>query len=516
MRTRCVRRPGVAHAASAGAALLGLTAMTSAIASAQGEDIELVLGGTGPCCVTPSTPGGVPGPPYTTVADQLFTAHYFPGYTPQGLPTPEQFAPFTGIASLPLDQSVSQDVTDIDAAVTAQLANGNDVIVLGASQSASAATVYQDELAALPVSARPSPDQLSFVLLGDPDNPDGGLLERIAGVYVPDLGLQAYGPTPDDLYPSVIYTAQYDGFADFPQYPLDLPADFNALFGVEYVHPFYTDLTAAQIAAGVVEPVTAADTDTTYIMIPTQTLPLLKPFAGLLPAPLMDLIEPPLRYIINLGYDPTAPANVPAPAQLLPDINPISALIGFGQSIGQGINDALGAVGLPSLPDIPALSNLVNDVANSPLATTTFTAADLTFPVPAQIGDVIDGPLNALDSGLTAGINDGIDPAIQSTVYGVGDALRAAATDAGAPEKVTNAIYVLEQLLPIEFEAPGDAVTNSAHLLVTGIEDLAAGNLSEFGAMLQSIVADNIVLTNFEGFFALDAVLNIAAGVPLG
>jgi hypothetical protein len=502
--------------ATTAAALAGLTATTSAVASADNEDIAFVMGGTGPCCVTSLTPPALPGPPYTTIeADQLFIAPYFPGYTAEGLPTPEQFAPFTGLTSEPLSTSVAQGVTDLNTAVTEQLDQGNHVVVFGYSQSATVATVYEEYLATLPPDARPSPSQLSFVLIGDPDNPDGGLFERIAGVYVPALGAEGYGATPDDLYPSVIYTLQYDGFADFPQYPLDIPADLNADLGIFLVHPTYPDLTPEQVATGVVEPVTPADTDTTYILIPTQNLPLLDLLQGVVPAPLLDLIEPPLRDIINLGYDPTAPANVPAPATLFPLDNPITVVVDFLRSIGQGVNDALAAEGLPSLPslpDVPIVSNLVNSLT----ATSTFTLPTVTLDVPPQIGEVIDGPLNNLDSLITNAINDELDPAIQSTAYGIGAALTAVATDVDAPAAITNAIYVGEQLSPFELEIPGLFVTNVTQDLATAVEDLAIGDISGFGQELQTIGADSIIMDNFAAAFAIEALQAIATGVPLG
>jgi hypothetical protein len=34
---------------------------------------------------------------------------------------------------------------------------------------------------------------------------------------------------------------EYDGFADFPQYPLNVLADLNAIAGLLYVHPPYSE-----------------------------------------------------------------------------------------------------------------------------------------------------------------------------------------------------------------------------------------------------------------------------------
>jgi len=45
------------------------------------------------------------------------------------------------------------------------------------------------------------------------------------------FGITFGDPTPADLYPTDIYTLEYDGFADFPQYPINPIADLNAFAG---------------------------------------------------------------------------------------------------------------------------------------------------------------------------------------------------------------------------------------------------------------------------------------------
>lgn len=37
--------------------------------------------------------------------------------------------------------------------------------------------------------------------------------------------------------PTTIYTIEYDGVADFPEYPLDILADLNALLGFYFISP---------------------------------------------------------------------------------------------------------------------------------------------------------------------------------------------------------------------------------------------------------------------------------------
>jgi PE-PPE domain len=76
---------------------------------------------------------------------------------------------------------------------------------------------------------------VSFVLVGDPSNPDGGFLERFVGGSIPSFGVA----TPSDLFPTEIFTNEYDGFADFPRYPIDILSDLNAHLGIIFEHTAY-------------------------------------------------------------------------------------------------------------------------------------------------------------------------------------------------------------------------------------------------------------------------------------
>ena len=92
----------------------------------------------------------------------------------------------------------------------------------------------------------PSANQLGFVLVADEMNPNGGILARFPGfpagqpLRIPSLGFTFYGATPSNtIYPTNIYSLEYDGFADFPQYPINLISDLNAFAGIYYVHNTY-------------------------------------------------------------------------------------------------------------------------------------------------------------------------------------------------------------------------------------------------------------------------------------
>ncbi len=196
---------------------VGLLALTSAMypAFASGTDNALIMGGT-------EQPD--PESPYPTDVNTDYILpnlpDIYPGTTDTTtvLPTPEQFFPLPGYSELTLGQSMVQGLHDLQTALAAE-PPGTDTIVFGYSQSATIGTDELDEIANGTVADPPSPANLAFVFTGDPNNPDGGLLERFDGLYIPGLNMAFNGATPDSAYPTDIYTHQYDGASDFPQYP---------------------------------------------------------------------------------------------------------------------------------------------------------------------------------------------------------------------------------------------------------------------------------------------------------
>jgi PPE-repeat protein len=304
------------------------------------SEVALIMGGTG---LNPlPRPGSLAG-------FERFTTPTHASYLAQYVVTPAKFFPFTGLDSLTLDASVAQGVHNLNDAIMAQQAAGNHAVVVGGSQSAVIATLEMRYLETLPVGVRPGLDQLSFVLVANPDRPDGGLLARIPGFSIPGLGFTFYGATPTNAYPTIDYAVQYDGAADFPKYPIDILADANAIAGFLFVHPAYNHVTPAQIASGVIEPVSPADTQTTYVLIPSQNLPLLDPLRAipLVGNPLADLVQPDLRVLVELGYDRADYQDVPTAFGLFPHID--QALLGaeLQQGAVQGVNNALADLGLP-------------------------------------------------------------------------------------------------------------------------------------------------------------------------
>jgi PE-PPE domain len=348
------RWPARALRSGAGAGLSILTSATC-LAFADGTDATLIMGGT-------EQPDPVPPYPMDVNVDYIEPnlQNIYPGTTDTVtvLPTPEQLFPLPGFSQLTVGQSMVQGLQDLQTALASE-PPGTDTIVFGYSQSATIATDELDEIANGTVSRPPSPAELAFVLVGDPNNPDGGLLERFDGFYVPGFNLAFNGATPDSVYPTDVYTHEYDGAADFPQYPLNLLADVNAILGVFYDHD-YADLTPAQVATAVVEAVSPGAGDTTYYFIPTQTLPLLEPLAqASAPQWLIDLLTPDLRVLVDMGYGSIGSslgdeyANLPTPASLFELVNPITVTSDLLYGAEQGVTAALVDAGLLPGSDMP-------------------------------------------------------------------------------------------------------------------------------------------------------------------
>jgi hypothetical protein len=250
----------------------------------------------------------------------------------------------------------------------------------------------------------PSSLPITFTLLGDPMNPNGGLLERLAGLTLPSLGITAYGATPSNSFPTNVYTVEYDGYADFPRYPIDVLSDLNALAGIVFLHDTYPDLTSTQLASAITLP-TQGPTQTTYYLIPTQNLPILEPLRALpfVGNPIADLIQPDLKVLVNLGYgDPaygysTAPANVPTPLGLFPPIHPGTVLADLVAGTQQGFAAAAGDLSAGAFPSLPSLSP--SDISN---ALTALTQSTLAAPGPAGLPPLPGFSIDSLIEGLQA------------------------------------------------------------------------------------------------------------------
>lgn len=326
--------------ATTGAALLPLT-MTPAIVHGDDTLPFVVMGGTGM---------PVPDDDWVATVQSLFFPSEalfdgqpaFPDAVPDALYTPQEFYPLN-FGDLTLNDSVSQGLSNLIDELQPYLDAGTPVGVFGYSQSAIIASLAMDQLTAQGV---PSSD-VNFVLIGDLMNPNGGLFERFAGLELPSLGIDFSGATPSDDFATTIYTMEYDTWADFPRYPLNLLSVLNAY--MSETHFDYDTLTPEQIAQAIPLDTTGGLTD--YYIIPVDDLPLLDPLreVPIIGNPLADLLQPNLTALVNLGYgDPefgwsTAPANEATEFGLLPSLADFEKLPGLLIAGTQtGIEDFIG------------------------------------------------------------------------------------------------------------------------------------------------------------------------------
>jgi hypothetical protein len=462
MSDRKLRWSGLALVTTAGAGIVGLSAMMNPTV-AHADDIGLVIGGSG-------TP--IPGPDYVEAADELYlnnqdmttgtipdaplypdltfyqatsTDPTDPGFYGNGLFTPEGAYPLFnfGVHQLyynyPTDtdgfpdqsSSIGQGMSILESTIAADTAAKDTSTVFGYSQSSQISSYVMQQLESEGVSQ----NAVQFLLVGDPSNPNGGLFERFAGfetttgttvsdpLSIPSLGAVFDSATPDDDYLTNIYSLEYDGFADFPRYPINFLADANAFLGIATIHGTYLNggvdgsgPTAEQIANAILLPgsMDAGNVDslTNYFMI-DQTAPLV----ALLPTQLQELLGPDLTYLINLGYgdgslgySDTA-ANVATPFGLFPDVSLSTVFSTLVTDTEQGIQDLTSgtdpysaavdstASSATTLPDL--LSALEADAAD-PSATFTdlvnaiSTSASALYSILLPTADIINALVTSL------------------------------------------------------------------------------------------------------------------------
>lgn len=299
-------------------------------------------------------------------------------YIAQFWPIP--LAGWGGLEGAKWNVSVASGVTRL----TSELVGTNNpgathpVVVFGYSQGATVASIVKGNLADLTDEQK---QNLSFVLIGNPNRPDGGLFERLAILgTVPILDATFGQPTPTDTGIETYDIAmQYDGVADAPSWVLNPLALANALAGFQYVHGTYLDprgddpatatpygYTPEQVRAAIEnaqESCTAANhcqkvegSDTYYITLPAKTLPIMQPLLDLgaatgtsaLVVPLVDLVSPMTQTLIETGYTRTD-YSTPTPFQLLPRFNPAKLVTDLVNDIPEGVRAALNP-GLDPLP----------------------------------------------------------------------------------------------------------------------------------------------------------------------
>ncbi|MGE2730230.1 PE-PPE domain-containing protein [Mycolicibacterium vaccae] len=297
---------------------------------------------------------------------------------------PEEFWPvYGGLTALSFNRSTEVGLEYLDDALQEQLRAepGENVVIFGYSQSGRITNLQLRNLADPNYAVDngnivPDADQLEIVLVGNWSRPNGGIGSRFNGLTIPFIGITFDGPTPTDTgYRMTDISYEYDIISDAPLYPINLLATLNATLGFFYAHLTYADPSATNsdfpwgstdeasfeelLASATVQKYPGKgqdpngnpeDWDNTYVLIPSTRLPLLQPIRDLaavtrtsvLVEPLMKLIEPALKVLIDTGYDRTIPMGQDTPARLIPRINVFTLTNDLFEAAGQGIRDALG------------------------------------------------------------------------------------------------------------------------------------------------------------------------------
>ena len=239
------------------------------------------------------------------------------------------------------EPAVQQGVHNIDVAIAEVLPTlgpAEKAVALGYSSSANVMVREMRGLQNQPGGA-PATGQLEFFLMGNPNRPNGGIMQRFPGLYIPFLDIRLDGSTPVDTpYVTTDISWEYDSAADFPTYPLNLLAVLNTLFAGRTLHGNY-------YPADVNGPRAFDDTtvgNITYITLEPPHLPLLLPLYYLgFPEPLLDLVEPALTVMVDWGYDRSISPGTPTTARLIPRINPITAAVDLAEAVAEGVHNFL-------------------------------------------------------------------------------------------------------------------------------------------------------------------------------
>jgi hypothetical protein len=323
------RSAGVAALVMVAAILLGLTSTISTAVQLLATT-ALVMTGT----FTPT-----PDQAYLDMAKNNFIVPALGGgFEPVAVTTPEQAWPITGLFDYPFGTSIRIGQRDFENAKDAHGFPDAPLLVFGYSQSSIISIREKRKLAAY-AAMHPDeePPDITFVLIGVLNTPNGGINARFPGLYIPLIQWEFNGAEPTDTpFETVVINRQWDGFGDFPLYPLNFVATANAVAGMLYVHTGYQDVT-------INDPGTVKQEfgDTTFYWIPTEHLPLLQLPRDLgVPEPFIAAVEPALTEIVEAGYDRDIPFGQPTPARLIPRIDRVEFARDLVDAVGQGIEDA--------------------------------------------------------------------------------------------------------------------------------------------------------------------------------
>lgn len=309
----------------------------------------------------------------------------------QGVDYPAEFFPFVifngwcpGLQCDTWNESVNTGVTNLDGYVDPfkNPMNNEDVVIFGYSQGGAVVSREMYNLAGLDQDIK---DHITVVTIGNINNPRGlfarlGFLPTIPGLNI------TFGPNlPTDIgIKSVNYSFEYDPVGDAPSYWGNPIAMLNAVAAFEYVHGYYlvpndngpTDVMPYgydndSLAAAINDNANRQTyQDATFVLIPQRgALPMYQPVLDLgnqlgvggLVKPLVALVNPVTKLLVNLGYDRVTNPGIPQFLSILPfnpfTFNPVSFSVQFVQAVVQGVQDALNGGASLDVADTQAPEN---------------------------------------------------------------------------------------------------------------------------------------------------------------
>jgi hypothetical protein len=235
-------------------------------------------------------------------------ANWFPGSTAQVVDYPASMGLLSfSLAAPGVDDAVAAGRRSLDDQIRSAVAGGAPVVVAALSEGT---LVVNRELAHLAASpSAPPADMVSFAMYASPELGLADIYFRV-GAWVPLMNYTAHGLADSQYDVSVVFH-QYDFWGDPPDRPWNLLAVANSLAGMAYFHEA-TPLATRSDAVEVSQVTSDLGGTTTTFMIPSPTLPLLKPLQQLgVPKPVVNVLNSALKPIVDAGYSRLTPGAGP-------------------------------------------------------------------------------------------------------------------------------------------------------------------------------------------------------------
>lgn len=313
-----------------------------------------------PCNTMPSGPGS------DCVLEGVdYPASFFPlGFIPNWCP---------GYACDTWNESVGTGVDNLNAQLMDQLdatqEAGESIILFGYSQGGAVVSREMVDILTDPKISDADKKRISVVTIGNINNPRG-LWSRLSFLRTIPLLDITFGPQlPTKGITSTNYSFEYDPVGDAPSYWGNPIAMLNALAAFQYVHGYYLVPNSngtpdevmpygydnISLAAAINDPKNSRTyEDATFVLIPQKgPLPLFIPAIDLgkstgtsaLVNPIIALLNPVTKLIVDLGYDRETNPGVPQTLSALPfnpaTFNPVTFSIKLIAAVVQGIRNAI-------------------------------------------------------------------------------------------------------------------------------------------------------------------------------